>query len=101
MKRFTRLTCAITLAAMTVAVFPASADAGPLLDWLRRTCGCKQGCGVPAAPAAYAGMPVAAANPNCGFSRANAKSPAIKLVPGQWLTTFPTRRIGLLGNKFP
>lgn len=67
MKRFTRLTCAITLAAMTVAVFPASADAGPLLDWLRRTCGCKQGCGVPAAPAAYAGMPVAAANPNCGL----------------------------------
>lgn len=68
MKRFAKLTCALMLVAVAVAVFPAAADAGPLLDWLRRTCGCKQqGCGVPAAPAAYAGMPVAAANPNCGL----------------------------------
>lgn len=74
MKRFTKLTCALTLVALAVAITPAAAEAGPLLDWLRRTCGCKQGCGVPAAPAAYAGMPtayagapIAAANPNCGL----------------------------------
>lgn len=70
MKRFTKLTCAMTVAVFAAAVCPASAEAGPLLDWLRRTCGCKQGCGVPAAPAApaaYAGMPMAAANPSCGL----------------------------------
>lgn len=61
-------TFALWIAAAMLA--PATAEAGPLLDWLRRGCGCKAGCATPpamaAAPAAYAGMPVAAAAP-CGL----------------------------------
>ncbi|MFM7739363.1 MAG: hypothetical protein ACKO9H_08165, partial [Planctomycetota bacterium] len=67
MKLYKKFVFALTLLAAAAVFTPSSAEAGPLLDWLRRGCGCKSGCGTPAAPAAYAGMPVAAANPNCGL----------------------------------
>ncbi len=64
---YRKLLVASLLMAWGVAACPATAEAGPLLDWLRRTCGCKQGCGAPPAAPGYAGMPVAAAAPGCGL----------------------------------
>lgn len=67
MKLYKKFVVALALLTAAAVFTPSTAEAGPLLDWLRRGCGCKSGCGTPAAPAAYAGMPVAAANPNCGL----------------------------------
>lgn len=67
MKLYKKLVIVFALLTAAAVLAPSDAQAGPLLDWLRRGCGCKSGCGTPVAPAAYAGMPVAAANPSCGL----------------------------------